>query len=65
MDIIEFRGAQMHEEDGKREYVSVGPVAVNVDQIVAYYDHTILSANNKIRIMETYEEIKAKLHIFP
>lgn len=61
MRLIEFNGAYMA-ADEDRGYKSSGKqITVIAEQVVAFYDHTILTASNKIRVMETYDEIKAKL----
>jgi len=50
------------DDDGKIiEYEPRGEVVINVAQIGAVYDHTIIIMGHKIRVMETLEEIKAKL----
>ena len=61
METIRFSGAYMYEEEGKKEFSEKGPINIVPSHIVAYYDHVILTHTNKIRVMETYDEIKAKL----
>lgn len=50
------------DDDGKIvEYTPRGEVVINVGRINAIYDHTILTAGHKIRVMETLEEIREKI----
>jgi hypothetical protein len=50
------------DDDGKIiGYVPRGEIVVNVGLINAVYDHTILTGGQKIRVMETLEEIRRKI----
>jgi len=59
--MVEFMGAAYAEEDGEKVYRALNAVSVNPFNVSAFYDHTILLGGNKIRVMETYDEIKQKL----
>lgn len=62
MEFIRFRGAYTSmNDDGKKEYHEIGPVSIAPEHIVAYYDHTICTPFNKIRVMDSYDEIHEKL----
>ena len=56
-----LHGAVYEEIDGERTYTPTHPVYVNPRHVVAFYSHTILTANNKIRVMENEDEIRAAL----
>ena len=60
---VSFMGAATDIDDDGRitEYIPRGEVVINVAQISAVYEHTIIIMGHKIRVMETLEEIKAKL----
>jgi hypothetical protein len=59
---VEFHGATMDFEDGKLiDIVEREPIVINVSRIDGYYDHTILVAGRKVRVMETKEDITRKL----
>ena len=60
---IEFEGAAMDVDDmtGERDYAPRGKVCVNTDNIGGFYDHTILLLGHKIRVMEGYDELVARL----
>ena len=58
--MVEFMGATYAEEDGEKVYRALNAVSVNPFNVSAFYDHTILLGGNKIRVMETYDEIKQK-----
>ena len=50
------------DDEGKIiDYAPRGEVVINVAQIGAVYDHTIIIMGHKIRVMETLEEIRRKL----
>lgn len=57
MDLIEFRGATRDEMAGQIEYTDRGPIWINAALVAGFYDHTILIEGNKIRVMETTDEI--------
>ena len=62
MEFVCFQGAYTSMDDnGKKTYHAIGPVTISVQNIVAFYDHTICTPSNKIRVMESYKEIKEKL----
>ena len=50
---FEFRGAT---KDGD-QYTDRGRIWINVALVAGFYDHTILIEGNKIRVMETTDEI--------
>lgn len=50
---VEFRGAA---KDGDL-YTDRGPIWINPALVAGFYDHTILIEGNKIRVMETTDEI--------
>ena len=60
---VEFRGAaaDVDEMTGKLDYTERGKVTVNLDNVGGYYDHTILLMGHKIRVMETYDEIRKEV----
>ncbi len=59
---IRFHGASVKEDpDGSTIYTERGPIDINSRQITGYYEHTILTTTNQIRVMETYEQIREKL----
>jgi len=61
---IELHGASEEWSSGEREYVERGKICVNMSRADAYYDHTILfHDNNKIRVMETVDEIKQRMTV--
>ncbi len=62
---VSFMGAVTDiDDDGKIiDYAPRGKVVINVAQIGAVYDHTIIIMGHKIRVMETLDEIKAKLRV--
>lgn len=50
------------DDDGKIvDYIPRGEIVINVAQICAFYDHTIMVCGHKIRVMETRDEITRKL----
>lgn len=62
MKMVEFEGAMMTTtEDGMTVYAPRGKITLILGAIVGFYDHAILTESNKIRVMEDYESIKAKL----
>ena len=64
MVMIKFHGALSKTDDaGKRVYTYRGPVWINQDKVVGFYEHTILTDGNQIRVMETLPEIAAKLTV--
>jgi len=60
---VVFHGAQTDvDDDGKLiAYTPRDDVIINLDQIGAAYDHTLMIMGHKIRVMETFEDIKRKL----
>ena len=60
---VRFMGAATDIDDDGRivEYTPRGEVVINVMQIGAVYDHTLLIMGHKIRVMETMDEIMKKL----
>lgn len=64
MKLIEFNGAKIGWDDdsGEKTFTDRGNITIAENQIVGVYDHVILLAGDqKIWVMETYEEILAKL----
>ena len=62
MKMVEFECAMMTvTEDGKTVYTPRGSITLILGAIVGFYDHAILTESQKIRVMEDYESIKAKL----
>lgn len=61
-DSIEFQGAAYDMIEEEKIYRPIGAVSINPATVCAFYDHVILIHGNKIRVMETYEEIKTKLN---
>ncbi len=58
MKFIKFTGAHMETEDnGRVTYSPWDVIVVNMEQIGAVYDHTIVIMGHKIRVMESLEEI--------
>lgn len=59
---VVFQGANSTLMDsGELEFSPRAPIAVNVTQIVAVYDNTIVAGGHKIRVMESMAEINRKL----
>ena len=60
---VTFMGANMDVDDydGKAEYAPRGEITINVAKIVAFYDHTIITQGNKIRVMELEKEIRKRI----
>ena len=58
---VKFTGAYASMDETEKKYIPRGGISIRVDAIIGFYDHTILTANQKIRVVETYEEIKRKL----
>lgn len=50
---VEFRGAIKDGDD----YTDRGSIWINPALVAGFYDHTILIEGNKIRVMETTDEI--------
>ena len=61
--LVSFMGAITDIDDDGRiiDYVPRGKVMINPERVSAAYDHTILTDGDKIRVMETMEEIQRKL----
>lgn len=61
--LASFMGATTEIDDDGRiiDYIPRGEIVINVAQICAFYDHTIMVCGHKIRVMETLEEIRRKL----
>ena len=60
---VTFMGANMDVDDydGKVDYAPRGEITINVAQIAAFYDHTIITQGHKIRVMELAQEIRKKI----
>lgn len=60
---VTFMGAHMDVDDydGKTDYAPRGEITINVGQIAAFYDHTIITQGHKIRVMESEAEIRKKI----
>ena len=61
---LKFTGASCKVADadhGQTQYVERGDIYINPDHICGFYDHTILILGNKIRVMETTEQIRERL----
>ena len=58
---LEGAMARVNEETGKLEFLPRGPISIAVDKIGAYYDNTIIIFGNKIRVMETANQIAVKI----
>ena len=59
---VQFQGALTDlDDDGVIDYTPRGNVFVNVAQIAAFYDHTLVVMGRKIRVMETLDEIEQKI----
>ena len=57
-----FHGAATDiDDDGVIDYSPRGEIMINVAQICAFYDHTIMTDGHKIRVMEDLETIKKRL----
>ena len=59
---VELMGARLHEQDGERTYEPIGPITISQDHLYAFYDHTLILGDVKIRVMESYDDIYNKLH---
>ena len=60
---VTFKGAMMITDDDtmNTRYEPWDDVVINVAQIGACYDHTIIVMGHKIRVMETLDEIRKKV----
>ena len=59
---VSFQGAVSDiDDDGAIDYSPRGEIVINVSQIAAFYDHTIVIMGRKIWVMETLDEIRRKL----
>lgn len=60
---VDFRGAiaEMDEETGQLTFSPRGPISVQVENIGAYYDNTVILFGNKVRVMESAAEIALKI----
>ena len=66
MKFIKFTGAHMETEDnGRVTYSPWDVIVVNMEQICAVYDHTIVIMGHKIRVMESLEEIMERIGAAP
>ena len=56
---VSFMGAATDIDDDGRitEYIPRGEVVINVAQICAIYEHTVIVMGHKIRVMESVDEI--------
>lgn len=61
MILIEFEGASVSVLDGVKEYTPRGKIFINPDRVQAIYDHTIITGDNQIRVMEDIDKIRMKL----
>ena len=62
MKLVMFTGAKSFEdEDGGRKYIPRGPVFINPNAVCGVYDHTILTGDKAIHVLEEGYEIKKKL----
>lgn len=60
-----FEGASCEVVEDKKIYTKIAPIFVNRDAVVAFYDHTILTQSNKLRVMEDVSEIWRRLSAPP
>ena len=60
---VEFQGAtcDVDFEGHMMDFVPRGAIVLNLNHICGYYDHTILIAGRKIRVMETCNQISLKI----
>lgn len=60
---VEFQGAacDVDDEGHMMDFVPRGAIVLNLNHICGYYDHTILIAGRKIRVMETCNQISLKI----
>lgn len=60
---VEFQGAVCDVDDFGNliDFQPRGPIVINANSILGYYDHTILIKDKKIRVMETCREISLKI----
>ena len=58
---LEGAMARVNEETGKLEFLPRGQISIAVDKIGAYYDNTVIIFGNKIRVMETSNQIAVKI----
>lgn len=61
MGFVKFNGASCRADGEKKVYEPIAPIYINEDAVVAFYDHTIMTQNNKLRVMEDLEDIWRKL----
>lgn len=65
MKTVTFEGAELSLSDDINHpfnYTPRGAITINLDRIDAYYDHTILVGGHKIRVMDTFDEIRQKIN---
>ena len=61
-DYVQFTGAYCSfDDEGEKQFSERDPIMINRSSIDAFYDHTIIVGGRTIRVMQTYDEIKAKL----
>lgn len=54
---LKLTGASCTRTEDTKEYHPIAPVIVNVSQVGAIYDHTILVSGQKVVVMESLTEI--------
>ena len=60
--MIKFMGAKVtFDDEGEKQFSERGEIAIRESAILGYYDHTILMDRHTIYVMETMQEIKAKI----
>ena len=57
MRMIELHGATYDDSSGERIYKELGRVWVNPERVCFVYDHTVVIGAQKLRVMESGEEI--------
>lgn len=59
---LKLTGASCTRTEDTKEYHPIAPVIVNVSQVGAIYDHTVLVSGQKVVVMESLAEIAEMLN---
>lgn len=59
--IVFTNASAIFDDSGELEYNPIGPIAISPYHIVAYLDHTIRTTIARFTVMETFDQIRAKL----
>ena len=62
---IRLTGARCTTVDDKTVYTPRGDIYINRDQVVCFYDHTVIVAGHPIRVMDEEKELYRKIALTP